>query len=114
MKLGSGVGKHINHGPVLYYNKKNKNNWEAVCDSGFNDYSASLVCQDLGFNSGKSIGGSAYGKIYEDIFENMTLSCNEDSKSIEDCLMEGPCNQSAYYASVACFKTKDLPLNEGW
>lgn len=111
VKLGSGVGKHITHGPVLYYNA-DKNNWEAVCDKGFTDYSAALVCQDLGFSTGKAIHGSAYGKIYEDIMENKTLSCDEDSKTVESCLKEGPCNQSDFYASVACFKSQDLPLSE--
>lgn len=112
VKLGSGVGKHINHGPVLYFNAK-KNHWEAVCDKGFTDDSARLVCKDLGFDEGKSILGSAYGKIYEDILENKTLTCSEDSKTVESCLVDGPCNQSDFYASVACFKSNDLPLSQG-
>jgi len=49
VKLGSGVGKHITHGPVLYYNQK-KDSWEAICDKGFNNFSADLVCQELGFH----------------------------------------------------------------
>ncbi|XP_060571753.1 deleted in malignant brain tumors 1 protein-like isoform X2 [Ruditapes philippinarum] len=113
VKLSSGVGRTVSHGPVLYYNS-DKNTWEAVCDKGFNDYSAKLVCQDLGFDDGKSISGSAYGKIYEDILENKTLSCGEDSKTIESCLREGPCNQSDFYASAACFKKIDLPLKEDY
>ena len=84
-----------------------------MCDKGFNDYSAKLVCQDLGFDDGKSISGSAYGKIYEDILENKTLSCGEDSRTIDSCLHEGPCNESDFYASAACFKKIDLPLKEG-
>lgn len=57
--------------------------------------------------------GSAYGKIYEDIMENKTLTCTETSQSVEDCLIEGPCNSTDFYASVACFKQKEYPLDEG-
>ncbi|XP_052791481.1 deleted in malignant brain tumors 1 protein-like isoform X3 [Mya arenaria] len=113
VKLGSGVGKHITNGPVLYYDK-DRSVWEAVCDNGFTDYSAELVCKELGFAGGRAILSSAYGKIYEDIMENKTLSCNEKSTSIEECLAEGECNQTDNYASVACFKEQDPPLNEDY
>lgn len=112
VKLGSGVGNHITNGPVLYYNEVNST-WEAICDKGFNDFSATLVCNSLGFDAGKSIKGSAYGKIYEDIMINKTLSCDEDSMTIESCLKPGPCGEDDFYASVACFTKKELPLTEG-
>ena len=106
MKLGSGVGKHITNGPVLYYTEDGQ--WEAICDEGFTDYSAQLVCSDLGFSMGRAILGSAYGKIFEDIMENKTLPCRQDVSyhdSVNNCLRDSPgkCNQSSDYASVVCF-----------
>ena len=118
VKLGSGVGKHITNGPVLYYNEKDSI-WQAICDVDFNDYSATLVCQDLGYTSGRAILGSAYGKIFEDIFENKTMPCRQmvsSHDSVDGCLTDSPgkCNQSSNYASVVCFdeKTQKMANNE--
>ena len=107
VKLGSGVGKHVTNGPVLYYDEKT-GVWEAICDEDFNDFSATLVCQDLGFSSGRAILASAYGKIFEDILENKTLPCKQTDKShdtVDGCLTSTPgrCNQTSNYASVVCF-----------
>ncbi|XP_052276945.1 deleted in malignant brain tumors 1 protein-like isoform X3 [Dreissena polymorpha] len=113
VKLGSGVGKHITNGPVLYFDST-RNVWEAVCDKGFNDNSATLVCKELGFDTGRAILSSAFGTIHEEIFENNTLSCSEDATSIDQCLMAGQCNQSDSYASVACYMNSDLPLTEDY
>ena len=104
------MGKHVTHGPVLFYNQE-REKWEAVCDKGFNDNSATLVCQELGFELGKSIGGSAYGKIYEDVYENKTFSCEADSKTITSCMRDGQCNNTDLYASVVCFKNRSQPLD---
>ena len=107
MKLGSGVGKHITNGPVLYYSETTSV-WEAVCDGGFNDYSATLVCQDLGFSLGRAILASAFGKIFEDMLENKTLPCRESvptDRTIDGCFTHSIsyCNQTSNYASVVCF-----------
>ena len=101
VKLSGPTGRNNGNGTVLFYHKSN---WWLVCDEGFDDITAKIVCRELGFVDGYSICCSAYGKVYEDMLANYTLRCSGNEDSIQDCLREERCN-SSYYASAVCFSS---------
>ncbi|KAL3866131.1 hypothetical protein ACJMK2_043461, partial [Sinanodonta woodiana] len=107
VKLGTVVGKSVNHGSVQYYNKEKKV-WESICANNFDDNSAKVVCRELGFMTGKSICCSAYGRIYEDILVNKTMQCTGRENLVDECLKPGACNSTDFYASVMCFNETEF------
>ena len=104
VKLDSGVGPEASDGPVmLFFN----NSWNVVCDKGFTDMSAKVVCKELGFDDGKAVVGSAYGKTYDLVLKNKSLICQGQEKDALECLQNSDCGPYNNYASVMCFKMSD-------
>lgn len=109
--MSKGIGGSSNNGAVLLY--KNRD-WYRVCDDGFTDMSARVVCQELGYVDGRAICCSAYGKTRNIILTNYTISCTGRERSVDECIRQETCNSTSY-ASVVCFtrqQLNDLPQNE--
>ncbi|XP_021368435.1 deleted in malignant brain tumors 1 protein-like [Mizuhopecten yessoensis] len=110
VKLSNGFGKLAHTGAVMLYRN---NTWLRVCDTGFNDQSARLVCQELGYTDGRAMCCSAYGRTTEQVQTNYTLRCSGQEKSVPECLREEKC-VSDQYASVVCFHKEEAgSINEG-
>lgn len=105
VKLSNGILNRNSHsGAVMIYQNKT---WLRVCDTGFNDKAARVVCREMGFNDGRAICCSAYGAVGEKYIQmNNTLRCNGREKNVKECLREERC-ESASYASVVCFGVED-------
>ncbi|XP_046574468.1 LOW QUALITY PROTEIN: deleted in malignant brain tumors 1 protein-like [Haliotis rubra] len=113
VKLSTGVGRSIQHGGVLW---NQRGDWHYVCDTGFNDMSARVVCQSLGFKDGRSICCSAYGNTNsynKDIITNMTLRCTGEEESISECMITEDC-VSKMYASVVCSDNPQEFVNDNY
>ncbi|KAK6180370.1 hypothetical protein SNE40_012539 [Patella caerulea] len=104
VKLSTGVGKTVNNGPVMI---NEGGDWFRVCDKGFDDKAASVVCRELNYTDGKAICCSAYGKtaFSTAILHNKTVRCTGEEKFVKDCLRVEKCD-SDYYASVVCFENE--------
>lgn len=88
---------------MLYQNQT----WLRVCDTGFNDNAARVVCRELGYRDGRAICCSAYGAVSEKYIQmNYTLRCNGRESSVDECLQEEACD-TANYSSVVCFGKGD-------
>ena len=56
VRLVRGRSDATNEGLIqVYYNGA----WGTVCDDGFDDADATVVCRQLGFGGGRAVGGSA-------------------------------------------------------
>jgi len=94
-------GESLREGRLeVYYN----GTWGTVCDDGFNDAAARVVCYSLGYGRiGRSAGnryGAGNGTIWLD-----ELRCNGRETSIADCSHRGWGNHSCSHsqdASVSC------------
>lgn len=110
VKLSNGFGKLAHTGAVLLYQNRT---WLRVCDTGFTDLSARLVCQELGYTDGRAMCCSAYGRTKDTIQLNYTMRCLGEEKSIPECLRQEKC-ESAQYASVVCFHKEEAgKIDEG-
>lgn len=105
MKLYKGYTPGSSNGAVLYYHNRT---WLRVCDTGFTDMSARVVCEELGYTDGQAICCSAFGKTSEPVLTNYTLRCTGREKSVTECLREEQC-ESDQYASVMCFNETKIP-----
>ena len=74
--------------------------WYLLCDDGFTDHAAALVCQELGFPYGYASCCSAEGPLSIPIWMNHTLDCASGTH-VEECLRENVCTRRSY-ASVSC------------
>lgn len=101
VKLSSGRPDVVSHGAVIIYHN---NQWLQVCDAGFDDVTARKACQNMGYNDGKAICCSAYkGVSVFEMHPNVTVRCNGNEATINDCIREEACT-SGQYASVICLK----------
>ncbi len=62
--------------------------WGTVCDDGWGDTEATIVCQQLGFTSGKAYPGSHYGPGKGIIWLD-DLMCSGIETSLEECIHNG-------------------------
>ncbi|VDI52977.1 deleted in malignant brain tumors 1 protein [Mytilus galloprovincialis] len=108
VKLYKGYTPGSSNGAVLYYHNRT---WLRVCDTGFTDMSARVVCEELGYTDGQAICCSAFGKTSEPVLTNYTLRCTGREKSVTECLREEQC-ESDQYASVMCFNETKIPDKE--
>ena len=81
----------------------NNSKWMPVCDDGFDDVDAAVVCQYLGYITGKSVCCSALGQLHstEDI-KITQMNCNGGESSPHECAKQFTSCSSGRYASVYC------------
>lgn len=94
---------------MIYY----KESWSMVCDKEFTDLSARVVCKELGFDDGKAVSGSAYGKTFDLVLQNKSLTCRGDEHDALECLRDSDCGLYNNYASVMCFLMTDSMKRPG-
>ncbi|KAK6179246.1 hypothetical protein SNE40_011650 [Patella caerulea] len=100
-KVRLNLGMNAEKGGVeVYYN----NNWLAVCDDGFDQLAAQIVCRSLNFSYGLKIQGSSFGRSSPIGVINVT--CSFTQKHFSQCkqIYAGTC-VSGQYASVICSQT---------
>ncbi|XP_076465365.1 scavenger receptor cysteine-rich domain-containing protein DMBT1-like [Babylonia areolata] len=88
------------------------NTWYNLCDTGFDDVTASRVCQDLEFVDGRAVLGSAYGSSDWMVqgfntHLNHTMHCEGQERSSTECIHANSSCASGNYASVVCFRSTD-------
>lgn len=97
VRIYNGIGRSQSSGPVLIFRDKD---WYLLCDDGFTDHAATLVCQELGFPYGYASCCSADGPLSVPIWMNHTLDCSSGNH-VEECLHEKICARRSY-ATVSC------------
>ncbi|XP_041374983.1 LOW QUALITY PROTEIN: deleted in malignant brain tumors 1 protein-like [Gigantopelta aegis] len=97
-------------GPLqLYHNSS----WNIVCDTDFDDVTASVVCREMGYIGGRSICCSAYGHKHggqnaDDSSLNWySLICDGNENSPLECEIQPGC-RSKLYTSVLCNDKDDF------
>lgn len=97
------------HGLIKVYNEHLSSKWAKVCNKGFTQKEASVVCRTMGFSYGVSFCCNSYGMdTYLKPMVQVDCSTGEE-KSINDCIIK-PC-QDDEYASVGCSQSKIIPPN---
>ena len=97
-------GSSYNEGRVeVYY----KGRWGAVCNDGWDEHDANLVCRQLGFMSSES---SDFGLATKDGIFLDNIMCSINALSLSSCGHYGVgikvgCNYNSHYkvAGVKCF-----------
>lgn len=97
VRIYNGIGRSQSSGPVLIFRDKG---WYLLCDDGFTDHAATLVCQELGFPYGRASCCSADGPLSVPIWMNHTLDCSSGNH-VEECFHEKMCDRRSY-ATVSC------------
>ena len=62
--------------------------WGTVCDDGWDDTDASVVCQSLGYSGGKARTGAAFGKGSGEILLD-NVNCNGTERDLTECSHPG-------------------------
>lgn len=91
-------------GGVEVYNKEQRK-WYGICDTGFSNAAATVVCRSLGLDyvDGRAINGSAYGNISGEVLYT-NVKCSGKEKDFTECTYDfnkTRCD-SGMYASVMC------------
>ncbi|XP_062609247.1 deleted in malignant brain tumors 1 protein-like [Saccostrea cucullata] len=97
VRIYNSIGRSKSSGPVLLFRQ---NQWYLLCDDGFTDQGATLVCQELGFPYGYASCCSTDGPLSYPIWMNHTLDCASGTH-VEECLQRKTCARKSY-ASVTC------------
>ncbi|XP_052829164.1 deleted in malignant brain tumors 1 protein isoform X2 [Octopus bimaculoides] len=111
VRIADHISKEISRGPVVVY--RNSNNWHLVCETGFNDLSARVVCHQLGYMDGRAVCCSAYGKVKQAVDQSVTISCQPGDLSLTDCMGRTTCN-TTNYASAICFQNTTALEDSGY
>ncbi|KAL5004337.1 hypothetical protein ScPMuIL_017793 [Solemya velum] len=99
VKLHTGIGRTTDRGAVLYYGDDNE--WYTVCDQGFTEASAQVVCRELGFIGGYPVCCSSHGTVGHSLLPNKTVRCDGTETQVSQCLKEEYCDTQTY-AAVIC------------
>ena len=75
-----GHGSHYGRLEVYYYGE-----WGTVCDHGWNDADARVVCKQLGFGSSGTAYKSAYYGQGKGAILLSNISCSGSESSLADC-----------------------------
>ncbi|KAL8566281.1 hypothetical protein ACOMHN_056852 [Nucella lapillus] len=63
---------------------KGPNQWGTVCDTNWNDLSATVVCNQLGFATGKAVMGAGFGEGKGKVWLN-NVGCLGNETRLQDC-----------------------------
>ncbi|XP_055956391.1 deleted in malignant brain tumors 1 protein [Patella vulgata] len=100
-KVRLNLGMNSNMGAVeVYYG----NRWVTVCDDGFDQIAAQIVCRSLNVTHGVKIAGSSFGRSSPIGVVNVTCSPTQGNFSHCKQTYTGTCT-SGRYASVICSQT---------
>lgn len=99
VKLHTGIGRTTDRGAVLYYGDDDE--WYTVCDQGFTEASAQVVCRELGFIGGYPVCCSSHGTVGHSLLPNKTVRCDGTETQVSQCLKEEYCDTQTY-AAVIC------------
>ncbi|XP_050402747.2 scavenger receptor cysteine-rich type 1 protein M160 isoform X1 [Patella vulgata] len=99
VRLNQGLNATMGGVEVYYANK-----WVAVCDDGFNQIAAQIVCRSLNFPHGIKLAGSSFGR--SRTIGVFNVQCTTTMKDFAACKQSfvGTC-ASGRYASVICSQT---------
>ncbi|KAK6179250.1 hypothetical protein SNE40_011654 [Patella caerulea] len=101
-KVRLNLGMKSNMGAVEVYHG---NQWVTVCDDGFDQIAAQIVCRSLNITHGVKIAGSSFGKSNPIGVIGVTCSPTEEHFSQCNQIYTGTC-ASGRYASVICSQTQ--------
>ena len=95
-------GRTTSEGRVeIYY----KENWATICDDGWDNTDASVVCRQLGFGSaGTAVGSAGFGQGSGTILLD-NVQCTTNQSNIFDCIHTGFENHNCWHgedAGVRC------------
>ena len=60
------------------------NRWSTICDNGWDDNDAVVVCKQLGYSGGSAIGGAYFGEGTGSILLN-NVNCTGNESNIFGC-----------------------------
>lgn len=93
--------KDVSYGRVELFNKTD-NKFYSVCDTGFTNLAAKVVCRRLGYRDGLSQCCSALGHVSNANISIINVNCQGGEESLDSCAYQfGHC-QSGNYVSVYC------------
>ena len=94
------LGTNSSHGAVQVWQD---GAWGLVCDDNWTDVNAKVTCQMLGYEDGKGLRRSAYGKV-EGKITLVNVNCRGKERSILECekSQKGSECPGNTYASVYC------------
>lgn len=84
------------------------NRWVSVCDMGFDDVAAGVVCRDLGYKDGKAQCCSSLGTklTFYNPIEKADVKCNGNETDFMSCSMQTNATcLSGNYVSILCTET---------
>jgi len=84
--------------------------WGTVCDNGWDDQDATVVCRSLGYSNGRALGNAYYGEGADPIWmEN--VGCLGSEVSLDTCSFPGFGQQNCRHsddAGVQCFQDSGI------
>ena len=85
------------------------NSWATVCDDGWDDTDASVVCRQLGLNSsGSAVSNAGFGQGTGTILLD-GVSCTTSKSSIFECRHNGFKNHDCSHGEDAGVRCGDVP-----
>ena len=88
--------------------------WYYVCDDGFTDAAAQVVCHSQKYLYGRTVPGSAFGKVSSITIAMSNVMCKGTENTLLSCTYKwGEPEQcsTGRYASVVCFNKTE---SSGW
>ncbi|XP_035663827.1 uncharacterized protein LOC118407459 [Branchiostoma floridae] len=89
--------------------------WGTVCDDGFDDRDAQVVCRQLGYRGGVATAGGDFGEGTGNIWLQ-NVGCSGAESSVEDCQIQSWGNQDCSHsqdAGVVCTGEVSIRLTGG-
>ena len=91
-----GGSSYIEGRVEVYYNGE----WGTVCDDGWDDTDAGVVCRQLGFGSGTFIGSAGFGRGSGSIWLD-SVKCNGSESILASC------GHLGVGITIKCYHSKD-------
>jgi len=92
------------------------NSFTSVCDQGFDDKSATVVCRQLGYNYGKKQCCSALSNLSAANITVMNVNCTGSETKLDNCPYKVAQCPTGRYVSVYCSANPIVPngINSYW